>query len=232
MKNYSIQIITILIMFSLSSNAQDNAKTKSNIKIGMLGGINLADIKSNSNQDKKTNIAPVIGLTAEFPIVHGLSAKIEPMYLNKGAKLMEGEDPMEEPEAHLKLSYLDLPVLLKYSFLEGISPYLIAGMTLGYQLDTKLDVKFPGLETTIEMKNVTENFELGISFGGGLEVPINSINLFFDCRYTLGITNMQKTETVMADVGGVQVPVEYDKDENGYKNRGVQLLLGITFPIK
>jgi hypothetical protein len=93
-------------------------------------------------------------------------------------------------------------------------------------------VKFAGLETTIEMKNVTENFELGKSFGGGLEVPINSINLFFDCRYTLGITNMQKTETVMADVGGVQVPVEYDKDENGYKNRGVQLLLGITFPIK
>jgi hypothetical protein len=36
----------------------------------------------------------------------------------------------------------------------------------------------------------------------------------------------------MADVGGIQVPVEYDKDENGYKNRGVQLLLGITFPIK
>jgi len=232
MKNYTIPIITILIMFSLFANAQDQAKTKSNIKIGVLGGINLADIKSNSNQDKKTKVAPVFGLTAEFPIVKGLSAKIEPVYINKGAKLMEGEDPMEEPEAELKSTYIDLPVLLKYSFLEGISPYLIAGMTLGYQVDTKLDVIFPGLETTIEMKDVTENIELGISFGGGLEVPINSINLFFDCRYTLGVTNMQQTGTVMADVGGVQVQVDYDKDENGYKNRGIQLLIGVAYSIK
>ncbi len=232
MKNYSGQFIAFLIVFSLSVNGQENAKSKPKIKIGMLGGINFSDIKSNSDQDKKTNMAPIVGLTAEFPIVHGLSAKIEPLYLNKGAKLMEGEDPMEEPEAHLKSSYIDLPVLLKYSFLEGISPYLITGVTIGYQLDTKLDVTFPGLETTIEMTEVTENFEFGISFGGGLEVPFNSMSLFFDCRYAFGITNMQKTGTVIADVGGVQVPVDYDKDENGYKNRGIQLLIGVTYSIE
>ena len=231
MKNYLIPTIMILILFSLSTSAQNNSKTKPEIKIGVLGGINLADIKSNSNQGKETNIAPVFGLTAEIPVIHSLSLKVEPVYLKKGAKLIEGEDPMEEPEAHLKSSYLELPVLLKYSFLERISPYLIAGMTVAYQLDTKLDVKFPGLETTIEMKDVTENFEFGLSFGGGLEVPINSINLFFDCRYTIGLTNMQKTGTVMADIGGVQIPVDYDKEENGYKNRGIQVLLGLTIPL-
>jgi len=219
----------MILVLSLSTSAQDHSKT---IKIGVFGGINIADIKSNSNQDKKTNIAPSFGLIAEFPVIHSLSLKIEPTYLIKGAKLMEGEDPMEEPEAQLKSSYIELPVLLKYSFLEGINPYLIAGMTLGYQLDTRLDVKFPGLETTIEMKDVTENFELGISLGGGIEIPISSINLFFDCRYNLGFTNMQKTGTVMADVGGIQIPIDFNKEENGYKNRGIQLLLGITFPIK
>ena len=227
-----IPIFMILVLCSLSISAQNNAQTKSKIRIGVLGGINSADIKSNSNQDKGTYIAPVFGFTTEFPVIHNLSVKVEPMYLKKGAKLMEGEDPMEEPEAHLKSSYLEVPVLFKYSFLEEITPYLLAGMTFGYQVDTKLDINFPGLETTVEMKDVTENFEFGISLGGGLEVPINSISIFFDCRYNIGLTNMQKTGTVMADVGGVQIPVDYDKEENGYKNRGIQLLIGVAYSIR
>ncbi|MFC2096378.1 porin family protein [Bacteroidota bacterium] len=232
MKKQLILMTTILVLSSLAISAQNNPQTKSKIRIGVLGGINLADIKSNSNQDKETYLAPAFGLTAEFPVIHNLSVKVEPMYLNKGAKLMEGEDPMEEPEAHLKSSYLELPVLFKYSFLEEITPYLLTGITMGYQLDTKLDVKFPGLETTIEMKDVTENFEFGLSFGGGLEIPINSINLFFDCRYNIGLTNMQKTGSVTANVGGVQIPIDYDKDENEYKNRSFQVLIGLTIPIQ
>lgn len=227
-----IPIFLILVLCSLSISAQNNAQIKSKIRIGVLGGINSADIKSISNQDKGTYIAPVFGFTTEFPVFHNLSVKAEPMYLNKGAKLKEGEDPMEEPEAHLISSYLEVPVLFKYSFLEEITPYLLAGMAFGYQVNTKLDVNFPGLETSVEMKDVTEKFEFGISLGGGFEVPINSINLFFDCRYNIGLTNMQKTGTVMADVGGVEIPVDYDKEENGYKNRGIQLLIGVAYSIR
>ncbi|KPK87594.1 MAG: hypothetical protein AMS27_02075 [Bacteroides sp. SM23_62_1] len=223
-------IITILVLFTLSISAQNNAQTRSKIRIGVLGGINLADIKSSSKQDKKTNISPAFGLTAEFPIIHNLSVKVKPMYLKKGTKLMEGEDPMEEPEAHLKSSYLELPVLFKYSFLEEITPYLLTGMTFGYHANTKLDVNFPGLETTVDMTDVTENFEFGVSFGGGLEVPINSINLFIDCRYNIGLTNMQKTGTVIMDVGGIDIPISFDKKENEYENRGFQISLGITIP--
>ena len=229
MKNLLILTVLILFMFSVSSSAQNNSNATSKIRIGVIGGINLADIKSNSNQDKKTNIAPAFGLTAEFPIVQDLTLKIEPMYLKKGAKLQEGGDPMEEPEAHLESSYLELPVLFKYSFFDGISPHLLAGMSLGYQLNTKLDVMFPGLETTVEMKDVTKNIELGVSFGGGIDIPIKSLSLFFDIRYTIGLTNMQKTGSLVADVGGIQVPVDYDKDENGYKNRGIQFLIGIAY---
>jgi len=232
MKKQLTLIMTILVLFSLSISAQNNTQTKSKIRIGVLGGINFADVKSNSNQDKETYITPAFGLTSEFPIVQRFSVKLEPTYLKKGAKLMEGDDPMEEPAATLKSNYLELPVLFKYSFLKEITPYVLAGITMGYQLDTKLDVKFPGLETTVEMKDVTENFEFGLSFGGGFEVPINHINLFFDCRYDIGLTNMQKTGTVIADVGGVQIPIDYDKDENGYKNRGVQILIGVAYSLR
>jgi hypothetical protein len=43
---------------------------------------------------------------------------------------------------------------------------------------------------------------------------------------------MQKTGSLTIDVGGVQIPVDYDKEENGYKNRGIQFLLGISYLIK
>jgi hypothetical protein len=42
---------------------------------------------------------------------------------------------------------------------------------------------------------------------------------------------MQKTGSIIADVGGIQIPVDYDKDENGYKNKEFQFLLGATFPL-
>ena len=107
----------------------------------------------------------------------------------------------------------------------------MTGMALGYRLNTELDLMFPGLETTLKMKDVTEKFELGVSFGGGLEISLNSLNLFFDCKYSIGLTNMQKTGSVLADIGGIQIPVDYDKEENGYKNRGIQFLIGVTFPL-
>ena len=66
MKKQLISVIAILVLFSLSTSAQDNSKTRSNIKIGVLGGISLADIKSNSTQDEKTNIAPVLALLLNF----------------------------------------------------------------------------------------------------------------------------------------------------------------------
>jgi len=71
-----------------------------------------------------------------------------------------------------------------------------------------------------------------VSFGGGLDIPLKSLHLFIDCKYTLGLTNMQKTGSVTVDVGGVQIPIDYDKDENGYKNRGVQLLMGVAYSIR
>jgi len=225
-------IIVTLVLFTLSLSAQNDAQTKSKIRIGVLGGINLADIKSSSEQDRKTNNSPAFGLTTEFHIIHALSLKVEPMYLNKGAKLLEGEDPMEEPEAHLKSSYLELPVTLKYSFLDGISPYLMVGTEIGYQLNTKLSIVFPGLETTVDMTEVTKNFEFGTSFGCGLDIPLNSLNLFFDCKYTIGLTNMQETGSVTIDIGGVQIPIDYDKDENSYNNKGLHLLIGMAYPIK
>jgi len=175
---------------------------------------------------------PKLTPNSKFPVIQRLSLKAELLYLNKGVKLLEGEDPMEEPEAHLKSSYFDLPVLLKYSFLEGISPYLLAGTEMGFPLSTNLIVSFPGLETTVDMTDVTENFEFGVSFGGGLDIPLKSLHLFIDCKYTLGLTNMQKTGSVTVDVGGVQIPIDYDKDENGYKNRGVQLLMGVAYSIR
>lgn len=221
--------IIVLILYSFSLYGQNNDNTS--ISVGVFVGANSTDIKSNSNQESNSNITGRYGVLLQVPLYHDLSLLLEPGYIKKGVRLLEGQDPMEEPEAHLRQSFLEVPVLIKYSFFEKISPYVVGGMSLGYQLNTELEVKFPGLESIVQMKEVTERFEIGAVLGGGVVFPIHSVNLFLDCRYNIGLTNMQKTGTVTADVGGIQIPVEYDKDENGYKNRVIEITFGAFIPL-
>jgi len=222
-------LFLILTVSSFSLFAQNS--NHAGIRVGVLGGVNAAKIKSNSNQEHKSLITGKVGIMCEIPIFRDVSLQLEPGYVGKGVHLLEGPDPMEEPEARLKQSFIELPILAKYTFLDKISPYVLGGMALGFPLTTELEVQFPGLESVVQMKKVTESVELAAVFGGGIVFPVHFFYLFVDCRYNLGLTNLQKSGTVIVDIGGVQVPVEYDKDENGYKNRVVEITFGISIPL-
>ena len=58
--------------------------------------------------------------------------------------------------------------------------------------------------------------DLGLGFGGGVKLPRGNKTFFAEARYVLGLTNIN-------DEGG--------GGESSVKNRGLQILAGVTVPL-
>jgi len=130
------------------------------------------------------------------------------MYLRKGTGIEEGGDDIK-----LKYSYLEIPLLLRYSFRqnETIQPYVLAGPTLGFLMGAKVAFKDGATYDDDE----TKGLDFGVSLGGGVSIPKGNKTFFGELRYGLGLANINS-----------------DADESKVRNRGVILVAGVTIPLE
>jgi hypothetical protein len=138
----------------------------------------------------------------------------------------------DQPELKIKGSYIRVPIFLKYSypFWEVIKTYLYTGPSVAYRLNFKMEGEFAGLNITADLKNVTQDFDFGLGFGAGVEIPLNVLSIIVEGKYYLGLTDQHKDGTFDAEAGGLTIKGTFD-ESNKFKNRGIQILVGITFPI-
>ena len=92
-------------------------------------------------------------------------------------------------------------------------PYLILGPSVGYRVSAKTKNEITGEEEDADDDNI-EKWDLGVAAGGGLTVPVGRATVFVESRYTWGLMDLDKQE-----------------EDVTLKNRGVQILAGLTFPI-
>ena len=112
-----------------------------------------------------------------------------------------------------------------------IRPYVMAGPTVGYLLRSNIELDAFGLTFQGDMSEVTKHWDFGLGLGGGVSFSLDMFTLFVEGRYTLGMTNLQKGGSFNVVAGSVAVPIDFDKDEDWYKNRGIQILAGVTISI-
>jgi len=221
-----------LWLYSQSSESPTNK-----FSIGIIGGLNFADMyfpNSQEEDDQRVTSLLVYGAGAvlDMHLYKNLALRIEPMYLQKGGTIEKGNDPINQPEGKITSSAIELPILIQYAIGNKVKPFLIAGLTLGFNLKSDIEFDLTGLKFTGDMKDVTESFDLGATFGGGLQVPVGFGQIFLEGRYTYGLINQRKDGTVTVSSNGFQFEMESNKEEDKYTNRGFQLLLGVTFQIK
>lgn len=126
-----------------------------------------------------------------------------------------------------KVSYLSFPILAKIAFAQNSSvrPYLMAGPEIGILLSAK--TKMEGEVTASAMgitqtesyddeediKDNTESMEFALNFGGGIIIPLGSIEMFIDARYGLGLTKVNKESM----------------DGDDIKNKVIYINIGLIF---
>ncbi len=236
MKNLTYLIITFLLCGALPVYSQSSDLPTNKISLGIIGGLNFADMHFPNNQGPDAQeITTLLGFGAgavlDIRLSENLYAHIEPMYLQKGGKIEEGNDPVNQPEGQIDISTIEIPLLIKYTFGNRIKPYLVAGPTVGYNLKSEIEFDMTGLIFKGNLDEVTATFDFGLTFGGGVQVPFDFGIIFLEGRYTYGLMNQRKSGTVTVSSTVIEFDLTADKEEDKYTNRGFQLLAAISFPL-
>ena len=185
------------------------------VHLGVLGGTNLASLNVDPERgiDLSNRIAFGFGAVLGFELNEYLALQLEPMYLQKGTDFVS-----DGVDFNVKLVYLELPVMFKYSIGTNSSkPYLMAGPTIGYNMSAKAKQSLNGFSSEVDIKDDIMRVDFGLGFGAGLSLAMGGNSIFFEARYALGLMNINGDPGISEDTT--------------FKTKGIQLFTGITFPL-
>ena len=189
-------VISLALLISVSVSAQ-------NFHYGVKAGANFAVQSEIANYFDNNNIRTglSVGAFGNYEINNWFSLQAEANYDQKGGK---SENTVN------KYDYITVPVLAKFSlgksdktklkFNLNVGPY--AGFLLGAESEVE--------DVTVDLKDNTENFEIGAIAGFGMKYPIANNNIVFDLRLGLGLNS-------------------YDKNDSDPSNKYVGVTLGYEF---
>ncbi|MDR0230221.1 MAG: PorT family protein [Flavobacteriaceae bacterium] len=202
MKKQLLSFVAFIAIVSVAS-----AQTPE-IRYGAKGGINFASLSNVEYSKGYTGFH--IGGVVEIKLSDKFSVQPELLFSKQGVKI-EGDisyslfnpnDFNVSMKGKDVLNYINIPVMAKYYVRDGFS--LQVGPQVGYLLSTKSiidhisvngmtqqEMEAAGIELEYDSnsKNHANKIDFGLNFGLGYEL---SNGLFFDARYNLGITNVDK----------------------------------------
>lgn len=225
MKTFIHAIVVILVVSLVQPS-------RAQIRLGGVGGLNFADLETSGEPEVSTRTVFGIGAVLEIGLSRNFILHMEPMYIQKGGRVEAGEDVTSDPGGRIKSSFAEIPIFLKVTHGSRIRPYAMVGPSIGYLLSSHIELDAFGLAFEGDMKEVTNRIDFGLGFGGGIAIPMGIFSVFLEGRYTVGLTNLQKGGTMEVSAGPLAVPIDFDKDEAEYKNRGFRIMIGILYPLK
>ena len=244
MKKVWLLVALMVALVAMSASAQ------SPIKFGIKAGLGMANVSGDgwdvasadlTDIDNKYKVGFGFGVMAQIPLGEsGLMLQPEAMYVMKGSKLeFVGEEAAEyDIEAKMKIDYIEIPVLIKYSFPTSgkIAPALFAGPAVAFNVSSKFETEGADAEALADeipsgdIYN-QKSIDFGIVFGGGIDFNLGERNkLVLDVRYTLGLMNAY--DDVAEDEEIPDGEVEMTGLEGAgleLKNSNIQFTVGFLF---
>ncbi len=225
----------LMIAAVLAVPAQD----KEDNYVGFKAGISIPQLSSSDtnelSRDYKSRVAPNFGAFFDIGIARRTSVQFEVNYAGQGGK-RDGIQPVTQAIPGLpalpagnyyygnfkntaKLTYLEIPAMLKYRFGKTEKPrfYVNGGVYYGYLLKADTVTKgsstlyldrdgripvllppngdpFPAIpfDATTDVKSDLNRNNLGVTGGGGFEIPHKKNYFVIDARIAYGLTAIQK----------------------------------------
>ena len=229
MKSIGSSVVAILLLVDLSP---------AQVQIGLAGGVNFSGAdQSNFYYSRAfSSTGYAFGGILDCPITEHLSFLIEPTYVEKGTYAQPVSYRGNVPTLSFDLSYLQIPVLLKYSVGKDLKPYLLLGPSLGFNLSSDVGAEISGpwfgqLEVTADAGNMVRDVEYSVEFGGGVSYQLDEIlTVFAEARYARAISNTLKHGRFLVSVADEVVGAEIPNNAI-YKNKGFIVMVGFTLPL-
>uniref|UniRef100_UPI003216704B porin family protein n=1 Tax=uncultured Draconibacterium sp. TaxID=1573823 RepID=UPI003216704B len=193
------KLLALLVFVGIASygNAQFNYGFK--VIAGAGCQSDMLEIANNCDMRFSTGF----GIVSKYQFSEGLALKSGLEYLQKGRKLERDETSLSN-----KLQYLNLPVKAEFSagekagFKNGQRIFFAVGPYASYLLDAEGELD----NVSFDLKNDTKDFDFGISFEIGIELPVFKDNaLQLGLNYDMGFVEVYKSEpdlhNKMASIG-------------------------------
>jgi hypothetical protein len=217
-------LVSVMVnLFVLTSHAQ--------IEFGLKGGLNVSELLADRyesvsiggnpqyirNFPRKTLNA---GVVVSIPLSKKLSLQPEAVFSEQGANGKPSSQYLISANEQYQFNFLNFPVLLKYSWPAGF--FAETGPQIGYLINAQIAETVVGASATsyYNVKSQYKSVDLGWALGVGYLSPIN---LGFNVRYTLGLSNFSNI-----DPNGAQqnAPVQNGSLKNSVVQIGLFYLFG------
>lgn len=219
MKRHFIYTLFLFLIVSLINlNAQ--------VFVGATGGLNLADLRTEDETESVTKWGA--GVSLQYYVADNIAVQAEPMYIQKGGVLLRTDN---NPRMEVDMSFIEIPLLFRYEFGGNERFYLLAGPAFAFTQTSELSGDVNGIEFEADIEHLTESFELNLTGGAGLSIPLAAGKLFFEARYTHGLTDMVRDGKFTARAGHLEIDGFVDTDGEDNKTFGFQVFAGFVFPI-
>ncbi len=171
MKKLSYIIITLFLLAGFAKTAE----AQSPVNFGIKGGVNFANL-SDGDADARTGFIGGLVIDLGLPLLP-LGIETGAYYSQKGF----------ETSGTLKLDYLEVPVLAKFSLGPPgpISPSFVIGPYAGFLLNSE----FEGESGAIDLDDATESVDFGLLAGVGVDFNLGLTKLNVQARYGLGLVD-------------------------------------------
>jgi len=196
-----------------------------------------------------------------FDMSENLSLQMEMMYVSKGAQVegvgtydLDGSYSIHELSEEIKLTYLEVPVLVKYRLpmWGSVRPSLFAGPALAFNLSASDDITMtsstgaPGSavpRTTTGEPEITNIRSSDLSFvlGTDLRIPVGRAGIILDLRYQVGASeafeDINPESIPYIDHRAVTFPDKYPMAARGtgkapdMKNIVFSFTMGVSVPM-
>jgi hypothetical protein len=200
------------------------------IEFGLKGGLNESEILTsnqqfvmvNGNTQQLRNFPRVGfhgGVLVSIPLSKKFSFQPEAMFSTQGANGKPTLGYLVSATEEYKFNYINVPLLLKYSFPTGL--FLETGPQIGYLVGVDIDENVVGSYYTshYHSKSQYKSTDFAWTLGAGYLSPVN---IGFDIRYNLGLTDFSNASTSGMQSG----PVQNGSVKNSVVQIGVFYLFG------
>lgn len=212
MKKYMLLIATLFLSVTLMAQTDK-------IKLGVKAGLNLSSLsfdESELNSSNKTGFTA--GIMVEIPLAKNFSLQPELLYSEQGSKSSFSDQDVTNSnyKSTIDLNYLNIPVMVKYYVLKGLS--VQAGPQIGILLkaNNKYQDNFLGYENheSFNLKDYTTGIDTSVNFGLGYQFKDK---FYTDLRYNISYSNVFKEGDANHFIN------------NDMKNRVFQISIGYFF---
>ena len=158
-----------------------NAQKKGDVSFGVKGGLNVSTIGADHRNNFDAKAGFHVGVLAEIAIDKKFAIQPEIVFSSQGAKGYY-YDNRRYNGATLRLNYINVPVLVKYSITNQFS--VEGGPQIGFNVSSK----FKTDHRKYDANGITT---ADLALTAGVTYRLKN-NVFFSARHNFGVTNIYK----------------------------------------